>query len=288
MIRTTRSRLRRCAAVAGALVVLAGCGSDDGTTTTAELPVVTSPDFITTAAVRTVELESLRFDVSLTGEGAMDGTLSVTGAVRTDPLAAQIEVDLSGLDTGDGGDPMLGMLGDEPVEVRVVDDVLYARAGSLGQALAGSDWVALPIEESGGSPVDQLDVPVSADELMDMLEDVAEVEDLGEEEVRGVATRHVRATVDLEAVAARAAEAGDDLGDADVGAVELPEGMASELPVDVWIDADGLVRKLTATVTDGTDTVSIEAEIYDLDGDFLIEAPADATELDPALLGAFG
>lgn len=69
------------------------------------------------------------------------------------------------------------------------------------------------------------------------------VEELGEEEVRGESTTHYRAEVDLE----RAAE--QQGPEARRAYEQMAQQIGtSTLPVDVWLDGDGLIRRFEMTM----------------------------------------
>jgi hypothetical protein len=106
--------------------------------------------------------------------------------------------------------------------------------------------------------------------------DAEEVSELGAEQVRGVDTTHYRFLVHG-------------------GAAELePAKGATTAPLDVWIDGDGLVRRMRAVDAAGTDHEgTFEIEFFDFGADLDIEPPpadqiVDADEVGSGVAVAVG
>lgn len=173
--------------------------------------------------------------------------------------------------------------------------ITYLAGGPLGAALpAGVAWVRidpatfddrLGIDLAGLSQLDRSTDPTAGLEALRGVAD--DIEEVGSEDVRGVETTHYRATVSLDrAVAAAPAEALDDLV-----ALREQAGMPETYPVDVWVDADGLVRRLTMALTQevagsGPLTQRITTEFHDLGDPVEITVPPDDEVVDLAdLLG---
>ena len=116
------------------------------------------------------------------------------------------------------------------------------------------------------------------------------IESVGSEEVRGTRTSHYRATLDPAKIASLVPAAQrDTLGSLDAAAKEA--GL-SKLPLDVWIDADGRLRKLTIDVdakqpgSDQSVQASVAIELYDYGMPLALDLPpadqvADAATLKP-------
>ena len=101
-----------------------------------------------------------------------------------------------------------------------------------------------------------------------------QVTDVGHDTVRGAATTHYRAVIDLSRVADRAnAEAQPALRGA-AAAVRQP------LPADLWVDDQGRLRKLTMTVP-GPTSVTATFELWDFG------VRVDAVAPDPDQVGEF-
>jgi hypothetical protein len=134
------------------------------------------------------------------------GTIEITGTggVDFESGAGWFDVDLLG----------------ETLEMRSDAETLYVRRAGEAQ------WVAVHADEVTGALDSFGSGPTEAIAFVDLLRgDLSEVEDLGEEEIDGIATTHLTAVIDAEAAPEDlAALAGDD----------------GELPLDVWLDEDDL------------------------------------------------
>jgi hypothetical protein len=110
-------------------------------------------------------------------------------------------------------------------------------------------------------------------QLLDMLGKASGgVEKVGTETVAGVETTHYHATIDL-------AKLVQEKGATQTEAEQLRKMIdAQEIPVDVWIDGDGYVRrideKLSLTMKGKTEHMSLVITIPEL-GDFTIEPPTE-------------
>ena len=157
---------------------------------------------------------------------------------------------------------MMGPDGEGPgVEVRFVDGNLYLQfvvpegmQGLLGGAMP-QGWFTLDAEAAAGmglvcpSPVPGGTPVGGACQLPNdntfLIEHVTGAEIVGQDNLDGLAVSHVRFTVDAVALAAEAvASFGDDSGAG--GAVPFGGDFGpDELIFDVWIDGDGLIRRLS-------------------------------------------
>lgn len=262
------------------LLLLAACGGEGDGTGVAEAE--SAQEAIVLAASRTREAGSARvsFNAAVEG-GAGEGSFGGEGAFSG--RRGRMTMDLSGL--GGGGAAFAG------AKMEMVFDglVFYLRfPPEIAQSLpGGKEWVRIDVAklgQAGGIDFEQLmqlnqgDPTQSLAYLEAATEDFREV---GSEQVRGgVETTHYRGTIDLEKVAAAApAEARE----AYERVIELTG--QREFLMDVWVDADGLVRKLgfEQRLPDDS-TIRLTQEIYDFGADVDVELPAseevtDLTEL---------
>lgn len=135
-----------------------------------------------------------------------------------------------------------------------------------------------------------------------LIEQITSAEIIGQASIDGVQTQHIRALVDLAAIE-------EHFADPDAsGPIPLPPDLfSSELAFDIWIDADGLLRRVSADVaslmdqflgglastdadTHGDDDelaavldISHVIDFHDYDADITIEAPPP-----DQILGDFG
>lgn len=157
---------------------------------------------------------------------------------------------------------MTGPDGEGPgVEIQSVDGILYLQfvvpegmQGLVGEAMpegwftldaaaAAEMGIVCPSPVPGGASVGGL-CPVPNDNTY-MIEHVTGAEMVGPDDLDGLAVSHIRFTVDA---AALAAEASASFGDGDGAGGSLPFGEdfgPDELAFDIWIDTDGLIRRMS-------------------------------------------
>ncbi len=291
------SRSRRCprlrfAAVSTAAVAaltLAGCGGGSSGAASGASRV----GLIAASAAKTTEATSARMSMTMSFEGAetgSTGTIGIDGAVdfRTGDTVMEMSGDaLGGLGLGSVGS------GTGPVEVRMVDGVMYMGARGLAAeepVLQGKEWIRfdvkaladrLGVDAGSAGALDQSDLTGSLDALRGVSGDVEEV---GHEKVRGADTTHYRAEIDPE-------KALDEVPEAqrEQAAKALEKLGGASLPVDVWIDGDGRTRKLSMTVDSdrlgvdapgGPAKATVTYELYDFGVEVDATAPPAETVLD--------
>jgi hypothetical protein len=303
-------RLPRLAALfcgLGALAVAAGCGGG-GTAAGTDEPI--SFEQLSRAATTSAEAATGRFAFSMemtmpgttksfafSGEGAFDA--STNRAALSLDFSAFAEL-LGGLVTGLGGSSADAPdFDDESAwQIEAVQDgeVMYMRFPAVSSQLpAGKSWVRMDLREAGkaqGFDFSELRDFTTNDprKMLDFLRAASEqIETVGTEELRGVGTTHYRATVNLAdyeklAPASKREELRSMLGEM-IGQTGL-----DEIPVDVWLDELGLVRRLHMSFTDtqpGT-TDSVQAtmtfELYDYGKVVDVELPPAAEVVDAAAL----
>jgi len=312
---TSSQRILRIIALVGALVlVAAGCGDSDGDEASGEtagssqdarvgepkpekLPEDGEDTPATLAAVgqKTAEVNSGRYTLTI----ELTGDVPPEVADQVGPMTAEIEfsgddmaltMDLSAL--GEMDEQAAAMFGDDlTMEMVVSGDTVYMKGFFAAMFGLGSDeWIGLPAGSDGeltGTDTESM----SADNWFKMLEGVpdADVEVVGAEEVNGASTTHHRATVTLEQLAAADPTATEDL--------ELEGLEASEVEMNVWVDGDGLARRVSFDVeysggdldVDGMG-MSVTIDMFDLNEDIQVDVPTDATIMteEEMMAGLFG
>jgi hypothetical protein len=185
-----------------------------------------------------------------------------------------------------GGDPSMAQLESvfaEPMHVITIGSQGWMQGGFTSMlGLEPGQWISLSADEVG-TATQGFGPGMSADptETLRRLQDAdAVIEELGTEVVRGVETTHIRATVDLGQLAAQ-------LSPADAAAVAQTFGSldVSALPMEFWLDADGLIRRWSTSIdmtgvadADGAMSMRMVYEIFDYGQDVAIVAP------DPAMV----
>ena len=269
-------RGNRWGAAALLLVVLvtAGCGKD-------------GERVLAAAGETTAEAGSSRMAMTVSAESA---PVSTGSSVPTpEPLRMEVE-GLIDYETGHGIMKMdMGSLaipgapqGD--AEMRILGSIVYMKLP--GNELGNRPWIKFDLEAlsaAGGAPVPGLN-PASNDPrgVLDALRGVSgEVEEIGEESVRGVAATHYRASVDL----AKAEKAVPEARRDDFAAFREQLGIKT-LPIEVWVDEEGRARRFAYEV-DTPETsqapasqVDLVVDLYDFGVDVEVEAPPESEVTD--------
>ena len=155
--------------------------------------------------------------------------------------------------------PMAEALGHEP------EDWVRARIADVTAAGAENDALALALDPLG--PLDLLYRPVRELAVVDDATDATDATDGAGGEaagrLRGVATRHLRATLDLSGAQAAPAASFE---------ARLVAAGIDALPVDVWLDDAGVVRRLRVSL-DSAGTMTTTFDVYDVGADVTVEPP---------------
>lgn len=200
------------------------------------------------AAERTVDVGSARF--SLSGEGGPGGAFTGEGELAGD--RGRLELHFS---------EAAGGLLPADVEAVYADGALYVRLSGLagllpGLATGGRDWLRVDLGADGDALGEYLDLGGGdPTRLLETLEAAGAFDEVGSERVRDVETTRYRGTV-------------------------------ASSRVDVWVGADGLVRRVTVSDGEGTD---VRLELFDFGADVEVERPPadEVAELDDLLQGGF-
>jgi hypothetical protein len=302
--------LRLCgAALLGAFTLLAaGCGGSGGSSSLTGEPIGFQE--LSRSATRSAEATSGRFafDMALTFPGAEEPfALSGEGAFDAASQRASFAVDMSSLAQLIGAF-VTGLAGpnasdlpdfDDPegwkIEVIQDGDVGYVRLPALDEQLPeGKSWIrGTEGVSAGGFDFDELEQFGTSDprEVLDALQAVtSEIETVGSEDLRGLETTHYHAVVDP----VKLAQAKDLEGrSAPESLVERlsEQGGLDEIPVDVWLDASGLVRKLSLSFaatdpgTSQTGSAKVSFELWDYDEAVDIAVPPPSQVVDASAVG---
>ncbi len=275
----------------GALALVApACRSGDSESALAER--------IELAATRTEDARSGRvsFHATMTGLGAGSRVgFRGDGVFDYRNRRGRLQVAFSGL-----GAPPAG-----PGEMTVIQDgtVVYVTGSQLSRFLPGdARWLKMDLDAIGrGSGIDvaalsQLGQSDPAQTLHYLRGVSGDVDELGTEEVRGVKTTRYRATIDLEKAAARAPEAVRARVKESIRLIKEQLGNI-KIPTQVWIDDDGLPRRIRTTYAYGQPadkrssplTQTFTMELFDFGVPVDVEAPPPGKVTDLAkLLGKAG
>jgi hypothetical protein len=252
-------------ALVTALAVAAGCGgsgSSKPAARPASTPVTAAPTTTTTraggdgqagllAAVnQTTAAKTARVELDETLTGPESVTTSGGGLVNFTESSAQLSIQA---DSRAGG---------ESIELRVVNGRAYVRSSSNG-----SGWTSIATDGAASVTRGANDPTQYLRWLRGVSNDVRVV---GPERVRNVATTKYEGTVDLSRIV------GSKLS-AEVA--KLFSSDWSKLPVQVWVDNEGNVRKVALVMklkAEGTTVaINVTVEFYDFGVPANIEAPTN-------------
>jgi hypothetical protein len=282
--------MRRAALLLATALVLPACGGSD--TSTAE-PVAE-------AAAKTTEAGSSRFEFTMTMEGGGQSfTLRGGGALNYSPSRGSMTLDL-----GDLGELSGEELGDGRMQF-VFDGLVYYMKFPEGMdelGVLGDKWLKIDLAKAGEETGIDLGALQQANQnpaqLMQFLRGASDdIEELGQEDVRGVETTRYRATVDLD----EAAERGADIGEfseemreqlkAEVERMKDQTGLET-LPVEVWIDDDGLLRRLQMDLSFPVEgeqvSMDMTMDFFDFGVDVRVAPPPENQTVDVTALAGRG
>jgi hypothetical protein len=252
---------RRVSSVGLVIVMglMAACGSS---APSAELTKLLSD------AVHTTGSTSSRVSMDMTVEipdRSRKATISMSGAIDETTGTGELNMEVSGGSTT------------KALQMRLLGSDVYLR-------LPGANvWQRFDASELSGQPGVDTSNPTTAIEYLRGVSD--SITEQGTETVRGVRTRRLRAEIDLAKTAER-------LGGAARSRVQaLSQLGVDTLPIDVWIDDQGHVRRefFTMDVSQGGQRVKVAMtmELFDFGVQVDVQPPPDdrVKEGDPAALG---
>ncbi|MEX2504438.1 MAG: hypothetical protein WD378_06285 [Egicoccus sp.] len=208
------------------------------------------------------------------GEILIDTT--TTGAQDLETSAQRMTVHIG--EAGGAGEGA-EIAGGETVEVILDGTLAYVHSPQL-QALAGVEWARFDLTENAellpgfDAAGQQQGGPVAL--LHDLRGAVDEVEELGEEEIRGVDTQHLRVMVDVQ----RAIENAPEGRREDLQTAAEALGVPDRYPMEIWIDGDALPRRIVTVIESadesfGATTREMRTDLFDYG------EPVDVTAPDP-------
>lgn len=280
-IRRAPSLLRLLAALVTLALVAGACGGS-GDTSEPSLPTIQleATSAVLAASVdRTVDLGSYNFDmiaeVGVPGFG-INVKLRADGSVDVRTGSAAINVDMSDMFESFGEEPgvdmAMDMLGGGLISMIVTPDAAYMNIDGFGSVMGiDTDWVKVPIG-AGMLPTDSFGLGDPTQMLGDLTA-AGEVTEIGPDTVRGVPVTHYQVLLDPMLF--------EQFGVGDM--------ISADLPVDVYIDASGLIRRIQGNFSVDGATGGVAMELYDFGAGDPIEVPSggDVTELDPAAMFGF-
>jgi hypothetical protein len=234
--------MRTVVLLLAAALLLSACGGGDS--------VSAAP--VAEAAPTTTEAGSSRIEFTMAVEAeGKKFTMSGDGVFDYTRPRGRMTLDLGNL-----AELSRGVLVDRSMEVVYDGLVYYMRfpGGLLELGGLGEKWLKLDLKELEAMSAMDLGALQQANtnpaQLMQFLRGASDdIEEVGQDEVRGVETTHYRATVDLEEAIEQGAEIGEFSEEmreqlkAEIERMKAQTGLEA-LPVEVWIDEDNLLRRM--------------------------------------------
>lgn len=253
--------LRRALALLLLVLPLVACGGD-----------ATSLDPVAQAAEKTRDVAGARFVMTATiTEGGETLRFSGPGEIADHGRTLHMRMSMPAAILG-----MKGLSGkDVTFDVVGRGKWFYFRGGPFSE-LAGGKWVRMR-DDDPSFDIGQND----PSKMLQFLRATSKVEERGSERIRGVETTHYDARIQLDKVAERVSP------DAERALRRAVEGGGiKELPIEVWIGDDGLVRRLTMDWHPRGSSIVTQIDLFDF-GDVHIAVPDanDAVDLSKLLGG---
>jgi hypothetical protein len=270
-------------AIAAVAAVSAGCGGGSSL----------ALDPVAAAATKTEHAGAahIRFALSFTGPHTRGHKVKLTGLGVIEGTSSELTVGLGSLAAQSFGPAVNANASLKEISLEQNGDyLLFLNGGFLTAHLpGGKHWVELDISKLGKAAGLDLGGLMSASQLqpsdiLSMLkaEAAATVRNLGTATVDGVATTHYRITVDL-------AKALKESGLAKP-ILSRVAAKAGKVPADVWVDKDGLVRRIRISLGSPNTRrhLSLTMDVSDYGADVTIAAPPSSDVFDATQLAQLG
>jgi LppX_LprAFG lipoprotein len=273
-----RSLVLCAAAAAVGGLLLTGCSSGTTTAPTASTEpasptVVASPPagaisaspaaYLSQAADATTAAGTAKFTAQISTGDDKAATIGMDGAIDFSTEAIQVKVSSA----------MLG--GTEGIEVVVVDGQSYIK-----MPMFQGKWMKTPAQKVGVNFTDPTDG-------LSSLKNLADLKEVGTEEIDGVSTTHYTGTLDLKEALAQANIPSADLAKIKQEMDRVKDGAT----VDVWVDDEGRVVQIKTSMSLDTGTgkpvaFSNTMKFFDFGAPVDIKAPSPDQVISPSDVGA--
>jgi hypothetical protein len=155
--------------------------------------------------------------------------------------------------------------GNARFEMISANNIYYFRGGPFSHLPGGKEWVRVksaPLPNLGQSD------PAT---MLDYVAATSDVTEKGDEQIRGAHTKHYTARIQVDKLAERASP------DTRPRVQKLVETMRDsgieEIPLDVWVDDQGLVRRETMNWHPAGGSIQMKANFFDFGKPVQIEIP---------------
>jgi hypothetical protein len=254
--------MRRPALLAVLALLAAGCGGSGGGSSASANDVVR-------AAQKTVKKGSLEANFNISGQGlkAQGSGVFNTGKSRSGQLKMKVTSVANGRQV--------------PVDTIVSGDVFYMRSPVFASAVGGDkQWIKLDLgtvsAQRGLDLSGLLDASPTPTNALAYLGGAVDVERVGAESVRGVASTHYKVNADLR----RAVDRAED-GDRKALQRVVAQTGIRKLPLDVWLDGNGYIRKVSYDEHSGRrQAAHVAIELHDFSSPVTIAPPPSGSVVD--------
>ena len=279
---------RRGAVVSLAVLGFAACGE------TGDVVEVASPEGVAAAATSSIDEGTARFEFDVTmdlSSVGVDDPLVLRGEGQQDLANNRVAatVDMSAVlgASGDALPPGVGAAFDEPLETIQDGSDMYICGGPLAALETRCAHVDLAdvvgeqaiTEALGGSSADP-----SA--MLQLLAGAGEVEEVGTEEIDGVATTHLRGTTTVAQSLERLSDEAEEQYRDSLRRMGIDEDIFdAPQPFEAWVGQDDtlvyrVVQEMELPLPSGTTRVSYDIRYTDHGEPVDIEIPTEFVELD--------
>lgn len=201
-------------------------------------------------------------------------TMTFSGAFDNEAEASVVSIDFGNLfeaaaaadpEAADGMGELFATFFEEPMQMITIGDTSWVKWGLL--AMFGVDDRWLQGDASNDSLAGDFGIGGGSDSPTAMLEELAdsdaEIQDLGQEDLRGITTTHYRAELDVATLA-------EQMSAEERAEFESELGASAEgsYVIDLWIDENDLLHRFVLSVDDlaatGEDELGSMTMTYDL------------------------
>lgn len=179
-------------------------------------------------------------------EGTMDMQAPAPGSATATPAGAVIQGDIDGTDTANPKFRMTLDLGGTSMEMLMVDKAAYLK---LAQLTGGkyAKVTAAELAAQGGFDLSTMTDPAA--QAAKGKDAITRITCVGQEDLNGTTTAHLRVTMDVKKAAGAVKPSG--------AATAIPsESMPSTIDSDMWVDQSGRLMKMASGIGKGTMTMT--------------------------------
>ena len=230
---------------------------------------------------------SMTMDMTIPNGGSI--SMSGEGAFEFDTAGNRGHLTFTATGTGDGA-AAAEQIG--TMEAVYEDFVAYMKMPILANVLPeGKTWIKIDFQKVGeqmGIDFQQLAQLGQNNPMqqLDYLKGVQNIEEVGTEDVRGTETTHYKGVIDFDALQK---DVPDEVG----GSIDKIQELSGidQAPMEVWLDADGLPRRMKLDFTYDMPAgsgpmsdakMSMTMEYFDYGTDVTVEVPPASEVFDPA------